>query len=201
MQKNKIMVALVAILVIAIGGYLLLKGKEVSQNLGATPTLDGVDNPNVRINGIQTYNYRQSIAATSSVVCTVRNPVGATSTLESYAFEVRTNGIAATQDLAVSTTTGVGGYGSSTPALMLYSAGTGQFSAEWQPNSATTTSTGSVNSVDSRLLPGMTNLGASNYIIGPSEYVSLRIATATPRTLDAYYTGSCSGVFRRVGAY
>ena len=190
---------MVAIVIAALG----LQFPKVQQAvLGAVPTLDGVDNPYYSIGGVRFFNYRQNISATSSVICIQRNPFTGTSTLESYSVQVTSNGIAAAQNLYVSTTTGTAGYGSSTPAIMSgFAAGTGQFTAIWGGNTATGTAnvlTTVDSAVKADLLPGVSNTGASNYIVGPLEYVTTRVATATPRTLDTYYTGMCRGVFREI---
>lgn len=140
--------------------------------------------------GIDYADYQQTIAATSSVICIMPNPFGtATSTIVRHIVQVTSNGLAATQAIYTSTTTGTGGYGSSTPALIQnFITGAGEFTAVWQPNSATSTNSG----IPTDLLPGMTDTGLSRYILGPSEYLTDRVATATPRTLDTYYTGTCS---------
>ena len=158
---------------------------SASQGTPSYFTLGGVDYADVEV----------SLSATSSVPGIIPNPFGtATSTLVLCQSQVTVNGIAATQNLYVSTTTGTGGYGSSTPAIMTaFVTGTGQFTAPCGFNSATSTAnvaTAQPNATQSDLLPGRTQTGASNYIVGPSEFLTLRIATATPRTLDTYWTGT-----------
>lgn len=195
MQNLKnVWVALVVVAIIAIGAY---QFPEIKQTvIGAVPTLDGVDNPFVAINGNKVFHYRQNINATSSVACSVKNPFNATTTLTGFGVAVNSNGLGS-QEFSVSTSTGA--YSSSTPALMLNLAtGTGQFTSYWRPNSATTTNSGTPGHIDPRLLPGMTNSGVSNYVIGPSEYVNVRVATSTAGTfVGGYWTGTCAGTFER----
>lgn len=154
------------------------------QPLGAVSTLDGVDNPYVSIGGTRQYFYRQNIAATSSTVCSVKNPFAATSTLLRYTMNVTTNGIAAAQlvDVATSTTA----LATSSPAFIkALSVGAGKFSVIWLPSATSSDAT----------IGNSAQTGASGVMIGPSEYVNVKIATSTAGTFATYYKGTCSAVF------
>lgn len=141
-----------------------------------------------------------ALSATSSVPGIITNPFGtATSTLIACGVKVTRNGIAATQNIYISTTTATGSYGSSTPAILAgFTTGTGQFTAPCQLNSATSTA-GATNTWGTKadLLPGMTNEGVSRYFIAGDQNLTLRIATETPRTLDDYWVGSFWAVFMK----
>lgn len=145
--------------------------------------------------GIDYAHVEVALTATSSVPGIIKNPfvsTAATSTILACGVEVTSNGIAVAQSLDISTTTGTGGYGSSTPAIMSgYAAGTGQFTAPCGFNSATSTqSATNAAGVKTGLLPGMTNAGLSNYISVTGEYLTARIASATPGTFTSYWTGT-----------
>lgn len=186
----------VAILVIAIGGSYFFP--QIKQGvLGAVSTLDGVDNPFVSINGVKTFNYGASLTATSSYVCSFQNPYNATTSIVSVGAESTANGIAVANNLYVSTSTTA--FGTSTPALVdSFAMGTGQWTLELQKNSATSTQSASnPNGTQANLLPGRNQAGASNYILGPTEWVTFKIATTTGGTFSTYNVGKCSGVLKR----
>ena len=202
MQNKYIYVALVAILVIAIGSYQFPKVQtQVKEVFGGVSTLEGVDHPFVKINGQRKWYGSKSIVATSSVLCAFQNPYGATTTIEAASLEVTARGtLTQANNLTFSTSTGV--YSSSTPALMLDQAmGTGQFSFEWGKNTSTTSialapgSTGNAN-----LLAGRTAAGRSNYILGATEWAVWGIATTTGSagTFVTYPTGECSLVLKKI---
>src|SRR3990167_10634140 len=139
-MNKKLVLALVAVLVIATGSYLVGKDEvtQVSKNFGAVPTLDGVDLPFTSINGNKNYYYSNSLTATSSFICSLQNPYRATSTIVSLGAESNNVGIAAANALYVSTSTTA--YGTSTPNLIdAFPMGTGQWSVELQKNSASST--------------------------------------------------------------
>lgn len=128
------------------------------------------------------------MAATSSVVCSIQNPASATSTLERFTALINANGIgvAQTVDIATSSTA----YATSTPALAYAaSIGTGEDHVVWTPGIASTTNP-NVLAYDS-----WASTGESPFIIGPSEYLNMRIATGTPGTFSSYWTGNCTAVF------
>jgi len=204
MKSNlKLWVALIVVAIIAIGAYYYPAVKQViDQNtgkpvpIGAVSTLDGVDNPYASVGGYKYYYYNQAMSATSSVPCSIKNPFNATSTLVSYKFQVTTNGIATAQTLDVSTSTSA--YASSTPSYVrAFPTGTGQFSGVWQGVTATTTphligysqTQGGIYS---------TNIGTTDNIIGPSDYITLRVATSSAGSFGSYYTGTCSGIIEQL---
>ena len=198
MNKNTLIGIAVAI-VIAIGGYQFPQVQTVTQNvLGAVSTLDGVDNPFTSINGNKNYYYSNSLTATSSFICSLQNPYRATSTIVSLGAESNNIGIAAANALYVSTSTTA--YGTSTPNLIdAFPMGTGQWSVELQKNSATSTAGVATQGygVQTELLPGRTQAGRSNYILGPSEFITWKIATTTGGTFVTYDTGTCTAILHK----
>lgn len=191
MNKNKTIVfgAILAVVIAAFGifGIIVHDSKTAATiSFGAVPTLDGVDNPFVKIGGVRTYNYNQPMAATSSVVCSIKNPLNATSTLLRYSAVATASGLSAAQSFDLSTSTTQ--YASSTVAFVkAYSATTPQFSLLWFPDVA-----GSASVV------GTNTNGSNSVIIAPNEYVNLRIATSTPSAFTTYLTGTCSGIFAQL---
>ena len=198
MTNSKIVlgIALVAV-VIATGAYFFPKStdkvsvdkvvalaQERLKTLGGVPTLDGVDNPYVTINGNSWYYYQQAMEATSSVPCSIKNPFGATSTAIRYSAVATANGLGS-QNITLSTSTTA--YASSTPYFVKnFVTSAGPFNMLWTPMASTTGSA----------LIGMETSGAignSNIIIGPTEYLNLKIATSTGTagTFSSYFTGVC----------
>ncbi len=170
-----------------------LAASEASQGtpsikLGAVSTLDGVDNPYISVNGFKTYEYRQPIVATSSTFCSIRNPFNATTTIKNYHVSVTSNGLGSQLfDISTSSTA----LASSSPAFVKnFSGGTGQFQTVWNSNGTTTNA----------LLIGTAqgNVGFSNVIIGPAEYITAKISTSTAGTFASYYVGSCQGEIVRL---
>lgn len=196
MTKKVLGLALVAI-VIAIGAKLLLSGPAGS--LGAVATLDGVDNPFIRVADQKEWRSTIPMTATSSYVCAFKNPYNGTSTIVSLSAEATSNGIAVANNLYISTSSAA--IGTSSPALLsAFAMGTGQFSVELQKNSATTTLAGAIGGTtgDTTLLPGRTPQGASNYFLKPGEWVTFKIATTTGGTFSSYLKGSCSAVIKKI---
>lgn len=195
MNKKFIGTALVAVLVIAIIGLFLPTGNPITQRIvGAVSTLDGVDNPFVSINGRQEWWGRVGIdSATSSVVCAIKNPYGATSTIKALSLSVRSNGLDDTtvsNKIVVSTSTSA--FGSSTAALVHDHAIQDAFSFSWVPNTATSTGTGPSATGNSRLLAGMTASSTSAYVLGPSEWITFKMSTSSAGTFASYMAGSCA---------
>lgn len=132
--------------------------------------------------------YQQTMAATSSVLCGVQNPFAATTTVLNLNAQVTANGIATAELIDVSTSSTA--IGSSTPSFVRsYSAGTGLFQFFWTPGFASTSNQNVIGYDE------FSNTGTSPYVLAPSEYLTWRIATATPTTLASYYTGTCSATF------
>lgn len=143
------------------------------------------------IGGIDYASVQVSMAATSSVPCSIPNPFGAaTTTLLSHIVQVTANGIASAQTLDVSTSTTA--FASSSPAFVKkYAAGIGNFTSFWTPGLSTSTVVGVLGNDATYLV------GDSPFVIAPSEFVNTRIATGTPGTYAAYYTGTCSATFMK----
>lgn len=166
---------------------------KTGTTFGAVATLDGVDFPYVNIGGSRYYYYKQTMTATSSVICSIRNPFNATSTPLNYSAVITANpaaglGIAANiLDLSTSTTQ----YGTSSPALIkAYNLAAGaQATIPWTQNGTTT----NANIIGFNGL----NLGVSDVFLRPGEYLNFKNSTSTAG-VDAggYYTGVCSALFK-----
>ena len=157
--------------------------------LGAMPG-NSLDGPEFCVGGVCTYSVSRNMTATSAVPFAVQNPVGATSTLKSFTCGVTAlGGITAVHEVDVSTSTTQ--YGSSTPAFIkAHSTVLLELPVIVWNGEATTTS---------RRLVGINGAtGRSDNIIGPTEYVTLRIATGSASTLSSYWTGVCNATFQRV---
>lgn len=195
MNRNNLVVT-VAVIALVVSGVAFLRGGpgidgiNGRDGVGATATLDGVDNPYVSINGVRTYNYNQTMSATSSVVCSLRNPFQATSTLLSYSVAVNTNGLDGKSEfMFLSTSTASAG--TSTPAYVnAFDTGTaGGFTWSWQPSFASSTA----------LQLGLDPVtGLFDATIGPNDYLTLKIATSTAGTFVSYLGGTCSGVLQKL---
>lgn len=191
MNKNLIVVLTVAVVIAIAGSYYFPKVQQtVNQVLGAVPTLDGVDSGFTRINSQKTFYFGGGLTATSSFLCTFKNPYGATTSIEHIGMEVVNRGtMAEANALYISTSTTA--FGTSTPALVsAFAMGTGQFDVVMGKNASTTVA-------DTTLLPGITMKGTSNYLLAPSEWITWKVATTTGGTYITYPTGSCSVILRR----
>jgi hypothetical protein len=191
MTKN-IKIILIVIAIIAIGGYLFPRGNSIVEQavekLGAVPTLDGVTSPFVAINGVKDSYVSQGLIATSSTICSIANPRGATTTVLSFSVKI-TTGILGANNVSLSTSTN--SYATSAPVWIIDRAIGSNLgdSFMWLPNIATTTS--------GRILPAVLASGENAYFLRPGERLNLRIATTTGAgALAAYYQGTCSAVFR-----
>lgn len=159
------------------------------QRVGAVPTLDGVDSPNVRVGGLGYYYYSQSIAATSSTICSVR--VAATSTIAgAFTVNVRSNSMGYTPllDIATSTTQ----TGTSTPAFVkAYTVPLLGSYLTWFANSTTTGANVIGNNVTMNSL--------SDVVVFPGQFINVKLATSTPGTFAAgYLTGTCSALIQKL---
>lgn len=189
MNKVTIIIGIVVISILTAIGVVTFSKTSVqtqTQVAGATPTLDGIDSPYMKINNNKSYSYYQPMAATSSVICSIRNPYG-TSTLTNFRAFASSSAAFGSQTIDLSTSTTLGG--SSSPAFVrAYPAGAVWYMS-WVPQASTT---------NTQLLGPDSTLytGASNNIIHPGEYVNFRIATATAGTFQAgYEVGACEGSF------
>lgn len=191
-MNKKLVLALVAMLVIATSSYFVGKDQVPQPGpLGAVPTLDGVDHPFVKINGYQFYQKSFAFTATSSFICAIQNPYGATSTIEALGAQSLTNGVTEANNLYVSTSTSA--FGTSTPNLIdAFAMGTGLWVVELEKNTATTSAANNVAGVQANLLPGRTQAGGTRYVLGPTEWITWKIATTTGGTYATYDTGNCT---------
>lgn len=173
--------------------------QQVAPSLGAVPTLDAVDNPYTSIGGRKRFYWNVPITATSSVICAVKNPYGkATTTVDNVAVNI-TGGILGANKFDISTTSNTSGYGSSTPAFV---AGrpvpsTALASFGFNPGQSTTTHSLSPTTRDI-ILPSIDGQGGFTNILGPDEWLSVRISTTSPGTFSTYYSGTCSGEFTKL---
>lgn len=183
-------VSLIVSILAVVGGGLGIFG-PLGAHLPSAGALTGPDipSPYLRWGGVARYGAAVNLAASASVPCSIQNPTSATSTLTSFSARINTNGIAADQtfDLATSSTA----TGTSSPAFIRAGTITGskQKDIAWLPGIASTTNAGVIGT--DRFL----STGESPYLVGPSEYVNLKIATGTPGTFAAYYGGNCSATF------
>ena len=169
--------------------------KNSARNLGAIPG-DVVDGIFFSIGGNRRAYKEFPISATSSAICAFQNPFNATSSIVSAGLVI-TRGVTGDNNFDISTTTNDFKFGSSTPALvyghLLQSLK--QQSVPWRPN-GTTTSVGTIGVAAGTpfrgVLPGLTNSGASNYILGPNEWVTWRIATSSAGTFATPFAGTCT---------
>ena len=170
------------------------QAQQVAQNYGAVPTLDGVDNPYVKINGYAEYWYSAGITSTSSAFCSVLNPFApATTTVLAAGTRISgTISAASSYDISTSTTL----YGSSTPAFV-YADSVGaaaQKITNWYPRYASSTAA----VVGKELYIDINYPVVAQeypYILTGTQRLNWRIATATPGT--DYYEGLCTAKFRK----
>lgn len=157
------------------------------EHVGAVSSLSNVDSPYVNINGSNFYYYNQAITASSSLPCSLKNPFGATSTVEWYSMGVQNNGLGA-QNIEVATSSS--NYGTSTPAFVYqFKAPAGVFAINWTANGTTT---------NARVI-GMTVgvTGTSDVILNAGEYLNAKIATSSPGAFSSYYSGYCKALIRQ----
>lgn len=188
----------VAILVIAIAGsyYFPKVQQTVNQVLGAVPTLDGVDNPFITIANMREYRQTIPMMATSSDICSMQNPFGATSTVSSISAISTNVGIAEANNLYIATTSSASRYATSSVYTWNnpFAMGTGQWRYDFVGNAATSTDM----AVGANVLEGQNSDGSSNYVVGPTDYVNFMIASSTPGSFATYDAGFCSYVWRKI---
>ena len=200
MSKNLILSAVVALVVagvIVVGFYPRVNVNALAQEviakvqeaLGAVPGTD-IDSTVLSVGGMRLGFVKTSIVATSSRLCAIKNPIGATTTVESAGVLITSNGIADAQLLSISTSTTA--FASSTTAFVYeYSlAASVQNHVAWSPQAATTTNV--------NLIKGFDSTGRNNYILGPTEWLTFRIATGTAGTFANYYVGNCTASFQEI---
>lgn len=182
------------VVIFLVGLSLVASGLAISRSedikLAAVATLDAVDNPFISINLRQTWQGSQSMMATSSTICSFKNPFNATSTLKSLSFIITNNGIGGSQTIDVATSST--NLGTSSPAyIKKFAASTAMYPVVWGGGATTTNADLIGNAVSN-------NVGHSDNIIGPAEYVNFKIASGTPGTYAAYYTGRCAVEFQKL---
>lgn len=193
MNKNIKVLLTVAVVIAIVGSYQFPKVQQtVTQVLGAVSTLDGVDNPYVTIGGMKEYRQTINMAATSSAICSMKNPFGATSTIVSLSAVSSNVGIAQANDLLIATTSSTSRYATSTTNSwnLGFAMGTGEWSFDFVK--ATTSDL----AVYPNVLEGSNLNGSSNYIVGPTDNVNFMIGTSTGGSFVTYDAGFCSYVWR-----
>lgn len=196
-------VGVISALVVVLGaGY--LKAPPADLSLGAIPGNE-VQGDVLIVGGLEKAYVRRAFTATSSVLCSIRNPFfGATSTIESFSA-VFSRGVLGANLFDVSTTSNTLGYGSSSPALIAAHniPSTDKPVIVFQKNASTTSSVNTGNDGGTVLagLNASTGLtGISNYILGPREFLTMRLSTSTIRgEFAAPYQGTCTAEFKRIG--
>lgn len=161
--------------------------------LGAATGPD-ISSPYLQWGGVEMWNASVSInTATSSVLCSIQNTSGATTSLAFFGAHINTNGIAQNQTFDISKSSTA--YGTSSPAFIKAGAITGsaQKDVAWETGNGTTTASGILGS-DSFLKTGETP-----FLVAPNEYVNFKIASGTPGTFSSYYSGNCGMSGRVLG--
>lgn len=190
MNTQKYLVAGVVVAVL-LSGYNFVSspkdganGQNGQNGLGAVPTLDGVDSPYMTIGGVRGGWFSSPIIATSSTICSIKNPFTSTTTVTRAGLNI-TQGILGSNNVSLSTSTN--SYATSTQGLVIDAAiqSLSPASVFWTYGVGTTTS--------SRLLANASATGQSQVLLGPGEYLNWRIATSTGAgALPAYYVGNCT---------
>lgn len=195
MNTQKVFASLLAVSLVlgAINFFKHPHASDVPPFFSGTPTLDGVDNPYVKINGLPTGWYRVPFEATSTRVCKIKNPFNATTTVLAFNAKVSTPlSPAASNNFTLSTTSNSGGFGTSTPFLIYdHNVPSGaQDSVFWSPSSATST-------LVQNILPGINPAdGAQRVFLAPGQYLVWAISTtSTAATMSSYYGGTCEALF------
>lgn len=180
----------VAIFALVFAGIAMFKHDSPAstpvQQFGGVPTLDGVDNPYMSLNGNRTYFQNQPIMASSTRLCSIKNPLQATSTITELSVQITGSGILGANAYSISTSTTA--FASSTTYFVLdHNIPTNSSdSMVWSPNVTAT----------SRLLSSSAD-GKNNIIVLPNEYLNVNMATTTGAgALAAYYQGTCKGIWR-----
>lgn len=196
MNKNLLVVG--GGLLIFLLGAILLFGAPATQEPKQNTNPDGksygsggpVNSANYTCNNGVCQGFTSSpLTATSSTICAQQNPMGATSTVQSVAVDITGNGIAGVQKYDISTSSNQFGNGTSTPAFIKNdSLSTLAYqTVSWTANGTTT---------GTSLIGSNPVTGENDIIVGPNEWVVMKVATGTPGTFASYYTGTCSTIWR-----
>ncbi len=196
MNTQKVLIGGV-VLAVLLGVFALVKATNISIpsfQAGAVPTLDGVDSPYVKINGVRTAYVSQGMIATSSTICSIRNPFTGTSTVIALSANI-SSGIIGTNGISVSTSTN--SYATSTQFFVLDHQIPSQTidAFSWTPFFYATTST-------PRLIgttQGVNFTGENPVQISGTQFINFRLATSTAAAaLASYYQGQCSVIFEKL---
>lgn len=206
-MKNNIVLVIVSALLgagLLIGGFLLNGNGTKVPGLGSIGG-DLAPNGYYTLNGVEHWSGTQGFMATSSSVCVFNNPFpNATSTIVSFSAGISSSSPTGTgisvgaNQFDLSTTTAVGGYGSSTPALIyghIVAAGTtGDFVSWTAQRFSSTTIPGNILFTDRG--PAIPD-GVSPFILNGTQKITYRIASGTPQTFSTYYIGKCNLTVRK----
>lgn len=166
------------------------KQEQQNVNLGAVSTLDGISFPYSNVNGLGQYYYSQNMAASSSVVCSIKNPYSTTTQVLSYYAKVTVNGLG-TQNVTLATGTDQYRIQSTGPSFIKTAPVSNDWFLTWI-GPATTTANAFVWGNDGPNGQSYTNLQAG-------ESLNLVIATTTPGVFaGGYLKGVCGGVLQSV---
>ena len=166
--------------------------------LGAMPGNE-INDPCIITNGSKECSVTVAMqSATTSTFCSIQNPANATSTILAVGTGMREE-MPQAQTYDISTTTAAFKYGSTTPALVFaHSIGAGvKDSIAWSPNMATSTEKFASAPIVVNGKEGVYNArhfadGRHPFILGPTEYVTWRIATSSPSANYTTFAGTCT---------
>ncbi len=162
----------------------------------ATTTVASVGTPAYyTLGGVTKVYLQQNFTATSSVPVIFNNPFATssnaviTASIDRVVCKV-TGAILGSNTFDLSTTTGAGGYGSSSPALILGHsvASLAQDNVLWTPL-ATSTQSLPYRILTGSMYQGNSPDGSSPFFWRNNEALTYRIATGTPG--NSFYTGTC----------
>lgn len=196
-MKDKVLMGL-GVVVLVLGAFMFFGSDKTQQgpqgpagrdgqSVGAVSTLDSVSSPFVKIGAKEMWFGAFGVnSATSSIICALKNPYGATTTMNRITARIDSNGMGA-QVLYISTSTSA--FATSTAGVPTLVAGkavaaSGKAEMSWYPGQATTTQGGVVGPLNSN--------GESPFRLLPSEFILVNVATATAGTFTAYMTGQCT---------
>lgn len=191
-MRNYIVTAFVTLCTVVLGMW--VASMFIPHVEGAVSTTNGIDSPYTSVNLLQEWQGTIPFTATSSYVASIKNPFGnATATIEVVAINATNSGFTAAGNIYVAT--GTTAYSTSSPALAIwpFTSG-GAFSYKLVENMATSSAgiTGGTGSAD--ILPGVqwstAGIVGSNYILGPNQFLNVKVATTTGGTFSTYLSGS-----------
>lgn len=195
MNKSNIILGVLVVGLLSLTGYVATidSGTTVIEKITDGKLGAIVDIPSQYLNwgGLVTYNFKVPTTATSAMICSVKNPANATTSIDHLSLFVTSNGIAGTQKISISTSTNV--HASTTKNALVSQfrppASKG-FQILWTPRSisANTAVTGE------NTLYWSYDATTSPFFLAPNEYINFGVSTGTPGLYSTgYYTGYCSG--------